>query len=147
MNSIYVFRQIPAPLKRLILYFIGQGTSCSHIIKEEYHKLNQINRHLIINKSIGFIGYKCMIQKFFVRTFLNEFYKRYKNDTNVEWLLPQHMYEIDDAKAYYYDNYGHEYNNHNARNKFCLGLTINSDNHSLYKLFKYRILKLMCEEE
>ena len=69
-----------------------------------------------------------------------------KNDTNVEWLLPQHVYEIDHAKAYYYDNYGHEYNNHNARYKFCLVLTISSDNHSLYKLFKYQILKLMSEE-
>ena len=56
------------------------------------------------------------------------------------------MYEIDDVKVYYYDNYGHEYNNHNARYKFCLVLTISSDNHSLYKLFKYQILKLMSEE-
>jgi hypothetical protein len=146
MDSIYVFRQIPTPIKRLIIYFTGLGTPTSGLIKEEYNKLYQSNQDVIIDQSIGFLGYKCMINKFFNRTVFSELYTRYKNDTEDEFLLPQHVYEIDYAKIYYYDNYSNEYNNSNERYKFCLVLTITSDNRSLYKLFRYRTLKMISEE-
>lgn len=154
MNSIYVLKHIPASIKRLIyVYLIGLGTPTSKLIKEEYDKLYETNKHNIIvnehmssyiDKDIGFMGCKMCIKLFFQRTVLAELYKHYKGDIrgkiNEDWLLPQHIYEIDGAKLFYLYNWSNAY-------KFPIMLSLRSDNNSLEKLIKYKVLQLEIEEK
>lgn len=154
MDSIYVFKYTPASIKRLIyVYLIGLGTPSSKLIKDEYENLYEkykdtiiANRYMscMINKDIGFMGCKICGQILFKRSVLGGLYKLYEGDIGVlpnqDWLLPQHIYEIDGAKIFYLYNYGDAY-------KFDIIMTLRSDNHSLEKLFKYKILQLKSEDE
>ena len=157
MDSIYVFKYTPPCIKRLIyLYLIGLGTPTSQLIKEEYVKLYEANKHNIIvykhmsmyeDKDIGFIGLhevmKVSSMKFFKKNVSVELQKQYKGNIGSklikDWLLPQQFYEIDDAKMFYL------YNCSNA-NKFNIMFTLLQDNQALEKLFKYKILQLNSEE-
>jgi hypothetical protein len=154
MDSIYVFKYTPASIKRLIyVYLIGLGTPSSNLIKDEYKKIYEkykdtiiVNDHMcyMIDKDLGFMGYKTSAQKFFKRTVAVGLYKDYKGDigekSHEDCLLPQHIYEIDGAKMFYLYNYSNAH-------KFNIIYTLRSDNHSLEKLFKYKILQLNREED
>ena len=153
MNAIYVFKYIPASIKRLIyLYSIGLGTPTSNLIKEEYDKLYEANKNNIVvykhmsmyeAKDIGFMGCKISKLKVFKRTIPFGFQKQYKGDIGTklkeDWLLSQQMYEIDTAKMFYL------YNCSNAQ-KYNIILSLLADVSSLEKLFKYKILQLNNEE-
>ena len=159
MDSVYVFKYAPSSIKRLIyLYLIGLGTPTSQLIKEEYDKLFQANKHNVIvykhmsmyeNKDIGFMGLheviKVSVKNFFQRARIPfEFYKKYKGDIGTklkeDLLLPQQVYEIEDAKMFYI------YNCSNAV-KYNIMLSMLSNVQSLKKLFKYKILQLKSEEK
>ena len=158
MDSISVFKNVPASIKRLIyVYLIGLGTSSSKLIKEAYDELYEANKnHIFINKymittnprDIGFMGIheimKICVNHFFVRTIPIKIQKQYKGDIgsklNEGLLLPQQLYEIDGAKMFYL------YNCSNA-NKFNIMFSQLADNRCLEKLFKYKILQLKSEEE
>ena len=159
MDSIYVFKYAPSSIKRLIyLYLVGFGTPTSKLIKEEYDKLYEKNKHNIIvtrhmsmyeAKDIGFMGLreiiKLSVKNFFQRAPVPfDFYKQYKGDIGTklkeDLLLPKQLYEIDIAKMFYV------YNCSNAV-KYNIVFTILADNASLTKLFKYKILQLNSEEE
>lgn len=154
MDSIYVFRYTPASIKRLIyVYLIGLGTPSSNLIKDEYKNIYEkykdtiiVNRYMCYmnDKDLGFMGYKASAQKFFKRTVAVGLYKNYKGDIgelpHENCLLPQHIYEIDGVKMFYLYNYSNAH-------KFNIIYTLRSDNHSLKKLFKYKILQLKSEEE
>jgi len=157
MDSIYVFRYAPTSIKRLIyLYLIGLGTPSSKLIKEEYNKLFEANKHNIIvykhmsmyeAKDIGFIGLhevmKVYSNKFFKRTVPVGLQKRYKvkigSKLIEDWLLPQQLYEIDGAKMFYLYNCSNAY-------KFNIMFTLLQDNQALQKIFKYKYLQLNSEE-
>lgn len=153
MDSIYVFKNIPASIKRLIyVYLIGLGTPSSKFIKEAYDELYNANKHYIaINKKlimckprdIGFMGCKICVNNFFIRTIPYGLQKQYKGDIGTklkeDWLLPQQFYEIDGAKMFYL------YNCSNA-NKFNIMFSQLADDRALEKLFKYKILELNSEE-
>jgi hypothetical protein len=98
----------------------------------------------MIDKDIGFMGCKISAQKFFQRSIPAGLYKDYKGDiggkSHEDCLLPQHIYEIDGAKLFYLYNYSNAH-------KFNIIHMLRSDNHSLDKLFKYKILQLNREEE
>jgi hypothetical protein len=159
MDSIYVFKYVPSSVKRLIyLYLVGLGTPTSKLIKEEYDKLFEANKHNIIvyphmsmyqDKDIGFMGLreviKASINKFFKRTPVPfEFYKKYTGDIGTklkeDLLLPKQLYETDVFKIYYV------YNCSNA-NKYNIMISLLADSAALTKLFKYKILQLNSEEE
>lgn len=156
MDSIYVFKYAPSSIKRLIyLYLIGVGTPSSKLIKGEYAKLFEANKHNIIvykhmsmyeARDIGFIGLHEVMKvssiKFFKKNVPVELKKHYKGDIGSklieDWLLPQQFYEIDGAKMFYL------YNCSNA-NKFNIIVTLLADSDCLQKLFKYKILQLNSE--
>lgn len=158
MDSIYVFKYVPSSVKRLIhLYLIGLGTPTSKLIKEEYDKLFEANKHNIIvyphmsmyqDKDIGFMGLreiiKLSVKNFFQRAAVPfDFYKQYTGDIGTklkeDLLLPQQLYETDVAKMFYV------YNCSNAV-KYNIMLSILADRSALVKLFKYKILQLNREE-
>ncbi len=147
METIYVFRYIPSSIKKQFLYFIGQGSRTSSLIKEEYDKLYRLNQDIIIDRSMGFMGYKCMIQKFLIRKIYRELCSQYIIDMREYWLMPQHMYEIDGAKIHYYHNYSNEYRNNNPHYGYSLDISLLSDEITFQRLFRYKILKLISEEE
>ena len=140
MNSVYVFKSAPSSIKRLIyLYLIGLGTPTSQLIKEEYDKLFETNKHNIIitrhmsmyeARDIGFMG-------------LHEVMKvsSKKSTSSItlsvseESLLPQQIYEINTSKLFYL------YNCTNAA-KFHIIMSIHRDNMCLAKLLRYKILQL-----
>jgi hypothetical protein len=146
METIYVFRYIPSSIKKQLLYFIGQGSRSSSLIKEEYDKLYRLNQDIIIDRSMGFMGYKCMIQKFLIRKIYRELCSQYIIDMREYWLMPQHMYEIDGAKIHYYYNYSNEYINNNPHYGYSLDISLLSDEITFQRLFRYKILKLISEE-
>ena len=146
METIYVFRYIPSSIKKQILYFTGQGTRTSGLIKEEYNKLYRLNQDIIIDRSMGFMGFKCMIQKILIRKTYRELCSQYIIDMREHWLMPQHMYEIDGAKIHYYYNYSNEYRNNNPQYKYSLDISLLSDEITFQRLFRYKILKLISEE-
>jgi len=146
METIYVFRYIPSSIKKQFLYFIGQGSRTSSLIKEEYNKLYRLNQDIIIDSSMGFMGFKCMIQKFLIRKTYRELCSQYIIDMREYWLMPQHIYEIDGAKIHYYYNYSDEYRNNNPRYKYSLDISLLSDEITFQRLFRYKILKLISEE-
>jgi hypothetical protein len=136
MDNLYVFKDIPAPIKRLIyVYLIGLGTPTSKLIKDEYELLYQTNKnHLIVNdhmsyyidRDIGFMGFKMCIRKFFQRTVVC-------GDTYYE--EPIHIYEVDAAKLFYLYNYS------NA-DKFNIIHMLRTDNLKLAQLVKYKLSQL-----
>ncbi len=158
MDSIYVFRYTPVAIKRLIyLYLIGLGTPSSKLIKDEYEKKYQKYQDKIIEnpymsnminiskRDIGFIGCKMCGKPALKRSMLCGLYKKYNSNINGQkivddLLLPQQNYEIDGAKLFYLYTYGDTH-------KFDIIMKLRSDNHSLEKLFKYKILQLKREEE
>lgn len=154
MDTIYVFKYIPSSVKRLIyIYLIGLGTPTSKLIKEEYDRLYEKSQGKIIvtyhmrmyqARDIGFIGCKTCLKNYFSRTFSAGKYKQYKGDIgsniNEDWLLPQHIYEIDCAKMFYLYNCSNAY-------KFNIMVTLVADFKALTKLFKYKILQIKSEEE
>jgi hypothetical protein len=146
METIYVFKYIPSSIKKQILYFIGQGSRSSSLIKEEYNKLYQANQDIIIDRSMGFMGFKCMIQKFLIRKTYRELCSQYIIDMREYWLMPQHMYEIDGAKIHYYYNYSNEYRNNNPHYGYSLDISLLSDEITFQRLFRCKILKLISEE-
>lgn len=135
MNSIYVFTNIPSPIKRLILYFTGQGTPISGLIKEEYDKI--INKSTKMTTNIGFMGHKACLQPFYIRKAYVNQYIKYNSDID-DYLLEQQIYEIEGAKIFYLYHYSNE-------NKFRIMLSLRSDNHDLEKLFRRKILKMYNE--
>jgi len=159
MDSIYVFKYVPSSVKRLIyLYLVGLGTPTSNLIKEEYDKLFEANKHNIIvykhmsmyeDKDIGFMGLreiiKLSVKNFFQRAAVPfDFYKQYTGDIGTklkeDLLLPKQLYEMDCAKMFYV------YNCSDAV-KYNIILSILADRAALVKLFKYKILQLNSEEE
>jgi len=153
MNAIYVFKYVPASIKKLIyLYLIGLGTPTSKLIKEEYAKLFEASNNRIIvyrhmsmyqAKDIGFMGCKMCVKNHFTRTMAVGLCKQYKGDIGTklkeDWLLPRQIYEIDCAKMFYLYNCSSAY-------KFNIIVTMMADNKALEKLFKYKILRLNNEE-
>ena len=146
METIYVFRYIPSSIKKQILYFTGQGTRTSGLIKEEYNKLYRVNQDIIIDRSMGFMGYTCMIKIILIRKTLRELCTWYTNDIHDELQFPQHIYEIDSAKIHYYYNYSNEYRNNNPKYNCSFDISILANSISLQKLFRYKIMKLISEE-
>ena len=134
MNSVYVFKSAPSSIKRLIyLYLIGLGTPTSQLIKEEYDKLFETNKHNIIitrhmsmyeARDIGFMGLFEVSSK-----------KSTSISVSEESLLPQQIYEINTSKLFYL------YNCTNAA-KFHIIMSIHRDNMCLAKLLRYKILQL-----
>jgi len=137
MNSVYVFNGASSSIKRLIyLYLIGLGTPTSQLIKEEYDKLFETNKHNIIvtrhmsmyeARDVGFMGLH------FVSS------KKSTSSTSLsvseEFLLPQQMYEINSAKLFYLYNCTNEA-------KFHIIMSIHRDNMCLAKLLRCKILQL-----
>lgn len=146
METIYVFRYIPSSIKKQLLYFTGQGTRSSSLIKEEYNNLYRLHQDIIIDRSMGFMGYKCMIQKYLIRKIYRELCSQYIIDMHEYWLMPQQIYEIEGAKIHYYYNYSNEYRNNNPRYKYSLDISLLSDELTLHRLFRCKILKLISEE-
>ena len=146
METIYVFRYIPSSIKKQILYFTGQGTRTSGLIKEEYNKLYRLNQDIIIDRSMGFMGFKCMIQKFLIRKTYRELCSKYTICDVTYWLMPQHIYEIDSAKIHYYYNYSNEYRNNNPKYNCSLDKSLLSDEITLQRLFRCKINQLISEE-
>ena len=147
METIYVFRYIPSSIKKQILYFTGQGTQTSGLIKKEYNELYRVNQDIIIDRSMGFMGFKCMIQKILIRKTYLELYSKYTICDVTYCLMPQHIYEIDGAKIHYYYNYSNEYRNNNPRYKYSLDKSLLSDEITLQRLFRCKIMKLISEEQ
>ncbi len=147
METIYVFKYIPSSIKKQLLYFIGQGSRTSELIKEEYNKLYRLNQNNIIDRSMGFMGFKCMIKKFLIRKFYRELSTHYQIGIYDDLLMFQHIYEIDGAKIHYYYYYSNEYRYNNPLTKYSLDISILADESSLKKIFKYKILKLISEEK
>ena len=106
----------------------------------EWHSVSS----LVANQENLHYPYLEFAQKFFKRTVAVGLYKNYKGDIgelpHENCLLPQHIYEIDGVKMFYLYNYSNAH-------KFNIIYTLRSDNHSLKKLFKYKILQLKSEEE
>lgn len=153
MDSIYVFKYAPSSIKQLIyLYLIGLGTPTSKLIKDEYDKLYEKNKHNIIitrhmsmyqAKDIGFIGCRMSSKRSTNGEYPNDLFKKYTRDNGItileESLLPEQIYEINTAKLFYV------YNCTNAPS-FELVFTVYSDTLCLRKLFKYKVLQLISEE-
>jgi len=152
MDSVYVFNNAPSSVKRLIyLYSIGLGTPTSKLIKEEYDKIYEENKHNIIvnkhmtmyeDKNIGFIGCLMSSKESPNGEYSKDLFKKYYNyiTSSEELLLPEQIYEINSAKLFYL------YNCSNLV-KFSIIFSIYQDNLCLKKLFKYKILKLNSEEK
>ena len=141
MESLYVFRYTPAPIKRMIyMYSIAFGTNTSKIIKEEYDRLINMRGPNILRPlrtNIGFMGYKiCMHTLLYIRYIDASQYRQIQGEN----LLPEQIYEIEDAKIFYLYNFSNE-------NKFGIMLVLKCDEICLQKLFKHKILKLKSEEE
>ena len=147
METIYVFKYISSSIKKQILYFTGQGTRTSGLIKEEYNKLYRLNQDIIIDRSMGFMGYKCMIQKLLIRKVYRELCSLYRIDMRDHWIMPQHMYEIDGAKIHYYHNYSNEYCNNNPHYGYSLDISLLSDELTLQRLFRCKVKQLISEEK
>ena len=137
MNSVYVFKSAPSSIKRLIyLYLIGLGTPTSQLIKEEYDKLFETNKHNIIitrhmsmyeARDIGFMGlFEVSSKKSTSSITLS---------VSEESLLPKQIYEINTSKLFYL------YNCTNAA-KFHIIMSIHRDNMCLAKLLRYKYLQL-----
>ena len=156
MDSIYVFKYVPSSVKRLIyLYLIGLGTPTSKLIKEEYDKLFEANKHnIIVNKymsmyeakDVCFMGLHKVMKVYSKKStdgdYPKDLLKKYYNDTTAseDFLLPEQMYEINTAKLFYI------YNCTNAP-KFELVFTIHGDTLCLKKILKYKYLQLNSEEK
>ena len=150
MNSIYVFNNFPSSVKRLIyLYSIGLGTPTSKLIKEEYDKLYEANKHNIIitrhmsmyeAKDIGFVGCRMSSKKFINDKYPKDLFKKYTLDNGITILFPQQIYEINSAKSFYVYNYTNS-------PKFETIFSIYEDNECLKKLLKYKVLQLNSEEK
>ena len=138
MESLYVLRYTPAPIKRMIyMYSIAFGTNTSKIIKEEYDRLINMRGLRPLQTNIGFIGYKiCMRTLLYIRYVDASQYREIQGEN----LLPEQIYEIEDAKIFYLYNFSNE-------NKFRIMFIVKSDEICLQKLFKHKILKLISEEE
>lgn len=158
MDSVYVFKYVPSSVKRLIyLYLIGLGTPTSQLIKKEYDKLFEANKHNIIvtkqlsmyeAKDIGFMGLQEVMKVAVNRVFKRqpvpvEFYKKYTGDIGTkikeDLLLPKQFYEIEVVKIFY------TYNCTNAV-RYNIMISLLADSTALTKLFKYKILQLKSEE-
>ena len=153
MDSIYVFKYAPSSIKRLIyLYLVGLGTPTSKLIKEEYDKLYEANKHNIVvtrhmsmyqDKDIGFVGCRMSSKRHTNGEYPKDLFKKYTRDNGVtlleESLLPEQIYEINTAKLFYI------YNCTNAP-KFELVFTVYSDTLCLKKLLKYKVFQLISEE-
>jgi hypothetical protein len=155
MDSVYVFKGAPSSIKRLIhLYLIGLGTPTSQLIKEEYDKLFEANKHNIIvtrhmsmyeARDVGFIGLyevmKVSSKKSTNGEYHKDLFKKYYNGITAseDLLLPQQVYETNTAKLFYI------YNCTNTP-KFQIIMSIYGDNRALEKLLKYKYLQLKSEE-
>ena len=151
MDSVYVFKNSPSSIKRLIyLYLIGLGTPTSQLIKEEYDKLFEANKHNIIvtrhmsmyeAKDIGFVGCQMSSKKSTNGEYPKDLFKKYTNNITVseELLLPEQIYEINTAKLFYIYNC-------TSAGKFQIIMSIYCDNRALEKLLKYKYLQLKSEE-
>ncbi len=153
MDSIYVFKHAPSSIKRLIsIYLIGLGTPTSNLIKDEYDKLYQANKHNIIvnehmsyyiDRDIGFMGCRMSSKKSASGQYPKDLFKKYAGDNGTiyaeERIMPDQIYEINSAKLYYLYNYTNV-------NKFEIILSMRGDNIWLEKLFKYKYFKLKNEE-
>ena len=122
------------------MYSIAFGTNTSKIIKEEYDRLINMRGPNILRPlraNIGFMGYKISMNTFlYIRYVDSSQYKQMQDD----YLLPEQIYEIEDAKIFYLYNFSNE-------NKFRIMLIVKSNEICLQKLFKHKILKLNSEEE
>ncbi len=137
MESLYVLRYTPAPIKRMIyMYSIAFGTNTSKIIKEEYDRLINMRGLRPLQTNIGFIGYKICMRTLYIRYVDASQYREIQGEN----LLPEQVYEIEDAKIFYLYNFSNE-------NKFGIMLVLKCDEICLQKLFKHKILKLISEEE
>lgn len=137
MESLYVLRYTPAPIKRMIyMYSIAFGTNTSKIIKEEYDRLINMRGLRPLQTNIGFMGYKICMRTLYIRYVDASQYREIQGEN----LLPEQVYEIEDAKIFYLYNFSNE-------NKFGIMLVLKCDEICLQKLFKHKILKLISEEE
>jgi hypothetical protein len=155
MDSVYVFKYVPSSVKRLIyLYLIGLGTPTSQLIKEEYEKLFEKNKHNIIvtrhmsmyeAKDVGFMGLHKVMKVYSKKStdgdYPKDLFKKCYNDITAsdDLLLPEQIYEINTAKLFYI------YNCTNTA-KFEIIWSIVGDTRALEKLFKYKYLQLKSEE-
>lgn len=154
MDSIYVFKYAPSSIKRLIyLYLAGLGTPTSKLIKEEYDKLFEKNKHNIIitrdfsmyeAKDIGFVGCRMSSKRSTNGEYPKDLFKKYTHDNGItiseESLLPEQIYEINTAKLFYV------YYCTNAP-KFEITFSVYGDVICLKKLLKYKVLQLISEEK
>ena len=159
MESIYVFKYVPASVKRQIyIYLIGLGTPTSKIIKKAYDDLYEANKnHIFINKymittkprDIGFMGIheviKISAKPAFLRIITDGLQKQYRGNHDIglkindDYLLPEQFYEIFCAKLFY---------SYNCTNTLKFGIMVSylAYDQSLNKLIKYKILQLKSEE-
>ena len=136
MESIYVLRYTPASIKRLIyMYSIAFGTKTSKIIKEEYDRLINMKGLKPLRANIGFMGYRICMQTLYIRKVDASQYKQIQDD----YLLPEQIYEIEDAKIFYLYYFSDE-------NRFRIMFIIKTNQICLQKLVKHKILKLNSEE-
>ena len=156
MDSIYVFKYAPSSIKRLIyLYLVGLGTPTSKLIKEEYDKLYEKNKHNIVvtrhmsmyeAKDIGFVGCRMSSKRHTNGEYPKDLLKKYTRDDGItiteELLLPEQIYEINTAKLFYIYNC----TNISAPN-FDIIFTVYSDILCLKKLLKYKVFQIISEEK
>jgi hypothetical protein len=154
MDSIYVFKYVPSSIKRLIyLYLVGLGTPTSKLIKEEYNKLYEANKHNIVvtrhmsmyeAKDVGFVGCRMSSKRSTNGEYPKDLFKKYTHDNGItiseESLLPQQIYEINTAKLFYI------YNCTNVAPKFHIVMSVYSDDICLKKLLKYKVFQIISEE-
>jgi hypothetical protein len=82
------------------------------------------------------MGYKICMRTLYIRYVDASQYREIQGEN----LLPEQVYEIEDAKIFYLYNFSNE-------NKFGIMLVLKCDEICLQKLFKHKILKLISEEE
>ena len=141
MESLYVLRYTPAVIKRMIyMYSIAFGTNTSKLIKEEYDRLiNMRGRNIIrpLQTNIGFMGYKICMNTFLYTRYVDA--SQYK-EMQGDYLLPEQIYEIEDAKIFYLYHFSNE-------NRFRIMFIVKSNEICLQRLVKHKITKLNSEEE
>jgi hypothetical protein len=124
----------------IYMYSIAFGTNTSRLIKEEYNRLIHMRGPTILrplSANIGFMGYKTCMNIFLYTRFVDATqYKQIQGDH----LLPEQLYEIEDAKIFYLYHFSNE-------NRFRIMFIVKSNEICLQKLVKYKIMKLNSEEE
>ena len=109
LSSIYVFKYVPASIKRLIsLYLIGFGTPTSKIIKDEvnemynsYKKNNDYKNMTFVEENIGFYGCTSCFQGYFA----NKYNMKWEGFVNHPINFPEQYHEINKARISYLQKY------------------------------------------